>query len=75
MVSCRNLSVPLKAAVREFVNRPTEEEIDPNDLLDVVDELDGELEKLYESPEERAAGDKALGEVIGIISETYRSRR
>jgi molybdopterin converting factor small subunit len=64
----------LKTAVREFVNRPTEEEIDVNELRDVVDELDGELEKLYESPEERAAADAAVAEVMGITSERYGSR-
>jgi molybdopterin converting factor small subunit len=65
----------LKAAVREFVNRPAEEEIDPNDLRDVVEALDGELEKLYESPEESAAQDEALAKAMAEISATYGTRR
>jgi molybdopterin converting factor small subunit len=64
----------LQTAVREFVNRPTEEEVDANELRDVVEELDGELEKLYESPEERAAQDEALARAIEEISATYGSR-
>jgi hypothetical protein len=64
----------LKAAVREFVNRPADEEVDPNDLRDVVEALDGELEKLYESPEERAAQDEALANALAEISATYGSR-
>ncbi len=64
----------LKAAVHEFVNRPAEEEIDPNDLRDVVEALDGELEKLYETPEERAAQDEALAKAMEEISATYGSR-
>jgi hypothetical protein len=64
----------LKAAVDEFVNRPTEEEINPDDLRDVVEALDGELEKLYESPEERAAQDEVLAKAIAEISATYGSR-
>jgi hypothetical protein len=64
----------LKAAVREFIDRPTEEEIDPDDLRDVVEALDGELEKLYESPEERAAEDEALAKAMAEISATYGSR-
>jgi molybdopterin converting factor small subunit len=64
----------LKAAVREFVNRPTEEEIDPDELHDVVEALEGELEKLYETPEERAAQDAALAKALREISETYGSR-
>jgi hypothetical protein len=64
----------LKAAVHEFVNRPSEEEIDPNDLRDVVEALDGELEKLFESPEEGAAQDEALAKAMAEISATYGSR-
>ena len=64
----------LKTAVHEFVNRPAEEEIDPNDLRDVVEALDGELEKLYETPEERAAQDEALAKAMEEISATYGSR-
>ncbi len=64
----------LKAAVHEFVNRPAEEEIDPNDLRDVVEALDGELEKLYETPEERAAQDEVLAKAMEEISATYGSR-
>jgi hypothetical protein len=64
----------LKVAVRAFVNRPTDEDIDPNDLQDVVEVLEGELEKLYESPEESAAQDQALAKAIEEISATYGSR-
>jgi hypothetical protein len=64
----------LKAAVREFVNRPAEEDIDPDELRDVVEALEGEFEKLLESPEERAAGDEAVKKAIEIISATYGSR-
>ncbi len=64
----------LKAAAREFVNRPAEENIDPDELRDVVEALDGELEKLYESPEERAVQDEALAKAIEEISATYGSR-
>jgi hypothetical protein len=45
----------LKFAVREFTNRPIEEDIDPEQLRDVLWELEGELEMLYEPREERAA--------------------
>jgi hypothetical protein len=69
----QSLSI-LQAAVRQFVNRPTEETIDPDELRDVVDAVEGELEKLYESPEERAIGDEAVKEAIEIISATYGSR-
>ncbi len=64
----------LQAAVRQFVNRPTEETIDPDELRDVVDAVEGELEKLYESPDERAAQDEALARALREISETYGSR-
>jgi hypothetical protein len=64
----------LRAAVREFVNRSTEEEIDPEELWEVVDELEGELDKLYESPEECAAADVAVAKAIDRISATYGSR-
>jgi hypothetical protein len=64
----------LQAAVREFINRPADEETDPHDLRDVVEALDGELEKLYESPEERAAQDEALAKAMAEISATYGSR-
>ncbi len=64
----------LQAAVREFINRPSEEAVDPGDLCDVVDELGGELERLYESPEERAAADEALAKALERISTTYGSR-
>jgi hypothetical protein len=45
----------LKFAVREFTNCPIEEDIDPEQLRDVLWELEGELEMLYEPREERAA--------------------
>jgi hypothetical protein len=64
----------LQAAVRQFVNRPTEEKIDPDELRDVVDAVEGELEKLYETPAERAAQDEALARALRDISETYGSR-
>ncbi len=64
----------LQAAVRQFVNRPTEETIDPDELRDVVDAVEGELEKLYETPEERAAQDEALAKAMEEISATYGSR-
>jgi hypothetical protein len=64
----------LKAAVREFVNRPPEEDIDPNEVLEVVNQLEAEVEKLYESVEEHAAGDEALAKAIRMISETYGPR-
>jgi hypothetical protein len=64
----------LKSAVSEFVNRPPEEEIDPNELHDVVETLEGELEKLYETPEECADQDAALAKALREISETYGSR-
>ncbi len=44
------------------------------DLRDLVEALDGELEKLYESPEERAAQDEALAKAMAEISATYGSR-
>jgi len=65
----------LKAAVREFASRPIEEEIDPEALRDVLDELEGELDRLYESPEERAALDESLAQAIKSITESYRPRR
>lgn len=65
----------LKAAVREFARRPIEEEIDPEALRDVLDDLEGELDRLYESPEERAALDESLAQAIKSITERYRSRR
>jgi hypothetical protein len=65
----------LKAAVSEFVNRPAEEEIDPDELRDVVEALDGEFEKLLETPEERAAQDEAFAKALRETSETYGSRR
>jgi len=61
----------LKAAVREFINRPAEEAIDPDELRDVVEALEGEFEKLLESPEERAAQDEALEKAIRMIWATY----
>jgi hypothetical protein len=54
----------LKAAVREFANRPLEEDIDPDQLRDVLDELEGELEMLYEPPEERAAMRAEVGAMV-----------
>jgi hypothetical protein len=64
----------LKAAVSAFVNRPTEDDVDPEELWEVVDELEGELDKLYESPEERAAADAAVAKAIERISATYGPR-
>ena len=73
MPSCRSLRI-LKAAVHEFINRPPEEDIDPNEVLDAVDQLEGEVEKLYESVEGHVAGDEALAKAIRMISETYGPR-
>jgi hypothetical protein len=64
----------LKVAVREFVNRPAEEDIDPDELRHVVEALEGEFEKLLESPEECAAQDEAVKKAIEIIWATYGKR-
>ena len=63
----------LKAAVREFANRPIDDAIDPDELRDVIGELEGELDRLYESPEERAHLDEALAVAIKSIKERYGS--
>jgi hypothetical protein len=63
----------LKAAVREFASRPMEEEIDPEALREVLNELEGELDRLLESPEERAGLDEALARAIKSIRDTYGS--
>lgn len=51
----------LKAAVHEFVHRPLAEHVDLDQLRDVIEELEGELEFLYE-PDPAAARAQALAE-------------
>jgi hypothetical protein len=63
----------LKAAVRKFASRSIEEEVDPEALREVLDELEGELDRLLESPEERAGLDEALARAIKSIRDTYGS--
>ncbi len=43
----------LRAALREFIDRPLEEEIEVRDQLDTADLLECALDSLYESPAER----------------------
>lgn len=57
----------LEAATREFVNRAAEEEVDPDALRDVIDELEVELEGMYLTPEERAGSDAAVAQAIQRI--------
>ncbi len=63
----------LKAAVRSFAGRSIEEEVDPEALREVLNELEGELDRLLESPEERAGLDEALARAIKSIRDTYGS--
>jgi hypothetical protein len=51
----------LRAAVHEFVNRPLTEHVDLEALRDVMDELEGELDMLYEADPAAARAD-ALAE-------------
>jgi hypothetical protein len=44
----------LRWAVRQFVNRPLEEEIDSWDLQRLIEDLEDELGLVNEPPEERA---------------------
>lgn len=64
----------LKTAVRDFASRPIEEDIDPDDLRNVIDELENEWEMLDESPELRARLEETLAKAIRTIKEAYGSR-
>jgi hypothetical protein len=44
----------LRDAITDFGNRPIEDEIDAEDIYDLLQQLEGEFELLYEPPEERA---------------------
>lgn len=61
----------LKAAAHEFVHRPVEDQVDPNQLRDVIEELEGELEFLYET-DPAAARAEALAEEKRFIEQLRR---
>jgi hypothetical protein len=58
----------LRAAVHEFVHRPLTEHVDLEALRDVMDELEGELDLLYES-DPAAARAEALAEAKRFAAE------
>jgi len=43
----------LRVALREFIDRPLDEEVDLRDQLDVADLLEGALDSLYQTRAER----------------------
>jgi len=57
----------LKAVVNAFINRPADENVNPEQLRELIERLELEEERLYETPEERAASDAALAEAIKEI--------
>ena len=58
----------LKAAVHEFVHRPPAEQVDLDQLRDVIEELEGELEFLYE-PDPAAARAEAAAEAKRFVEQ------
>ncbi|TMD92618.1 MAG: hypothetical protein E6I73_02035 [Chloroflexi bacterium] len=66
-------------AVQDFVRHPVIEDVDIDELREVTEELreavewlECEVERLEQTPEERAASDRSLAEAIARIHASYR---
>jgi hypothetical protein len=75
LTSLRHLTI----AVRDFIRHPVIEDVEIGELREAIEELreavewlDGELGRLDQTPEERAASDKSLAEAIAQIEASYR---